>query len=189
VRQVVRRFAYGVIVGGAIGIVLAIAIELAVRTSSGSVITPVFGLTAGVAGGLVLGFLEVLSVPNDPGLSRSPLTVLRADRSATLAATLVAIFVTSGAAGIAFGLVFGLTGGVEFGRAVGLAAGLAVGLGGGLGGAWGRFAVARVPLALTGHAPWRLMNFLEDAHRRGVLRQAGGIYQFRHARAGSAGSP
>lgn len=28
--------------------------------------------------------------------------------------------------------------------------------------------------------PLRLMSFLEDAHRRGVLRQAGGVYQFRH---------
>jgi hypothetical protein len=26
-----------------------------------------------------------------------------------------------------------------------------------------------------------LNRFLEDAHRRGVLRQAGALYQFRHA--------
>jgi hypothetical protein len=26
------------------------------------------------------------------------------------------------------------------------------------------------------------MEFLADAHRRGVLRQVGGVYQFRHAR-------
>lgn len=26
------------------------------------------------------------------------------------------------------------------------------------------------------------MRFLEDAHRRGVLRQSGATYQFRHAR-------
>jgi hypothetical protein len=26
------------------------------------------------------------------------------------------------------------------------------------------------------------MTFLGDAHRRGVLRQAGAVYQFRHAR-------
>ncbi|MFI6358668.1 hypothetical protein ACIBJF_40075 [Streptomyces sp. NPDC050743] len=26
------------------------------------------------------------------------------------------------------------------------------------------------------------MAFLDDAHRRGVLRQAGAVYQFRHAR-------
>jgi hypothetical protein len=28
--------------------------------------------------------------------------------------------------------------------------------------------------------PWRLMAFLADAHRRGVLRQVGSVYQFRH---------
>ena len=28
--------------------------------------------------------------------------------------------------------------------------------------------------------PWQLMSFLADAHRRGVLRQAGAVYQFRH---------
>jgi len=28
--------------------------------------------------------------------------------------------------------------------------------------------------------PWSLMGFLADAHQRGVLRQAGAVYQFRH---------
>jgi hypothetical protein len=37
-------------------------------------------------------------------------------------------------------------------------------------------------LALRGRLPWRLMRFLADAHvHRGVLRQAGAFYQFRHA--------
>ncbi len=48
--------------------------------------------------------------------------------------------------------------------------------------AWGRFALARAHLAATGKLPWRLMAFLREAHRRGVLRQAGPVYQFRHAR-------
>ncbi|NEB95161.1 hypothetical protein [Streptomyces bauhiniae] len=48
--------------------------------------------------------------------------------------------------------------------------------------AWGRFAVARVWLALTGRLPWRLMAFLEDAHRRGVLRRSGACFEFRHLR-------
>ncbi|WP_433613043.1 NACHT domain-containing protein [Dactylosporangium sp. CA-139114] len=34
---------------------------------------------------------------------------------------------------------------------------------------------------LRGRLPRHLMAFLEDAHRRGVLRQTGAIYQFRHA--------
>jgi hypothetical protein len=36
-------------------------------------------------------------------------------------------------------------------------------------------------LSWRSRLPLRLMSFLEEAHRRGVLRQAGGVYQFRHA--------
>ncbi|MFD8079211.1 NACHT domain-containing protein [Streptomyces sp. NPDC059718] len=48
--------------------------------------------------------------------------------------------------------------------------------------AWGWLLTTRLWLCLTGRLPWRLMAFLDDAHRRGVLRQAGAVYQFRHAR-------
>jgi Protein kinase domain len=48
--------------------------------------------------------------------------------------------------------------------------------------AWGTYTVNRTWLALRGHLPWHLMAFLTDANRRGVLRQSGGVYQFRHAR-------
>jgi hypothetical protein len=47
--------------------------------------------------------------------------------------------------------------------------------------AWGRFVLVRCWLALRRRLPWRLMSFLTDAHKqRGVLRQAGAVYQFRH---------
>jgi hypothetical protein len=46
--------------------------------------------------------------------------------------------------------------------------------------AWGWYTLARSWLALRGRLPWRLMSFLDDAHRRGVLRQSGAVYQFRH---------
>ena len=47
--------------------------------------------------------------------------------------------------------------------------------------AWGAFTVTRWKLALTGKTPRDLMAFLADAHeRRGVLRQVGAAYQFRH---------
>ncbi|MFD7135301.1 DUF3060 domain-containing protein [Streptomyces sp. NPDC059894] len=48
--------------------------------------------------------------------------------------------------------------------------------------AWWGFTSTRVALALSGRLPWALGSFLEDAHRRGVLRQAGGVHAFRHAR-------
>ena len=36
-------------------------------------------------------------------------------------------------------------------------------------------------LAMRRQAPLHLMGFLDDAYRRGILRQVGGVYQFRHA--------
>jgi hypothetical protein len=42
--------------------------------------------------------------------------------------------------------------------------------------------LVRLWLPLTGQLPWRVMGFLEEAHRRGILRQVGAVYQFRHAR-------
>jgi hypothetical protein len=48
--------------------------------------------------------------------------------------------------------------------------------------AWWVFVCTRLWLAARGDLPLRLMAFLDDAHQRGVLRQAGAVYQFRHAR-------
>jgi hypothetical protein len=45
---------------------------------------------------------------------------------------------------------------------------------------WGAFNVARVWLATEGRIPWRLLAFLEDAKDRGILRQIGSVYKFRH---------
>ncbi|TXS35124.1 NACHT domain-containing protein [Streptomyces sp. uw30] len=48
--------------------------------------------------------------------------------------------------------------------------------------AWGRLLTVRVWFGITGRLPWRLLTFLKDAHARGVLRQTGALYQFRHLR-------
>ncbi|MFC4065899.1 NACHT domain-containing protein [Actinoplanes subglobosus] len=65
---------------------------------------------------------------------------------------------------------------------VGLVTGLGIGLTISLArSAWGVYLLTRYYLAITGRLPWRLLPFLSEAHqRRGVLRQAGPIYQFRH---------
>jgi hypothetical protein len=41
---------------------------------------------------------------------------------------------------------------------------------------------ARIWLGCRRQLPWRTMTFLIDAHKRGVLRQVGTVYQFRHIR-------
>ncbi|BFU45330.1 NACHT domain-containing protein [Krasilnikovia sp. MM14-A1004] len=47
---------------------------------------------------------------------------------------------------------------------------------------WGQWLMARVVLAAAGRLPWRLVHFLADAADRGVLREAGPFYRFRHFR-------
>jgi hypothetical protein len=42
--------------------------------------------------------------------------------------------------------------------------------------------LAAAQLAKRWHTPLYLMNFLDDAHERNVLRTVGPVYQFRHAR-------
>ncbi|HKS45793.1 MAG TPA: BTAD domain-containing putative transcriptional regulator [Amycolatopsis sp.] len=71
-------------------------------------------------------------------------------------------------------LSLGLTAGAVFGLAIGLTTALSR--------SWGVHLLSRAWLALRGQTPMRLNRFLEDAHRRGVLRQTGALYQFRHAR-------
>jgi hypothetical protein len=65
---------------------------------------------------------------------------------------------------------------------VGFASGIAVALLANPRSSWLSYLAAHSYLAARGRMPWRLMRFLDDAHERGVLRRAGGLYQFRHAR-------
>ncbi|MEV1083739.1 hypothetical protein AB0I98_36940 [Streptomyces sp. NPDC050211] len=46
--------------------------------------------------------------------------------------------------------------------------------------AWVHFLIAQAWLAAHGETPWRLMDFLDDAYDKNVLRQFGDRYQFRH---------
>ncbi|MGV9387370.1 tetratricopeptide repeat protein [Nonomuraea sp. NPDC003707] len=62
-------------------------------------------------------------------------------------------------------------GALVYGANAGLAAGW---------GTWVRYRLIHLSLALRGLLPWRLWRFLNDAHRRGILRQAGTVWQFRH---------
>jgi DNA-binding SARP family transcriptional activator len=92
--------------------------------------------------------------------------------------------------GVAYGLAAAAAGGLVFphastflkGLLAGTVFGIAVGVAIFLSRAWGSFVLTRAWLAMRGRTPLRLMRFLADAHRRAVLRQAGGVYQFRHAR-------
>src|SRR5262249_22653871 len=73
-----------------------------------------------------------------------------------------------------------LSGALRAGLEEGLFSGLIFGL---VGSAWVRwFVLIRLWLPTFRRLPWRMTGFLDDAHQRGVLRQVGAVYQFRHAR-------
>jgi hypothetical protein len=136
-------------------------------------------LGLGLAVGLPLALLDALQSPVDDALAVTPRSILRSDRTVAIVVGLVGWLVGWLVAGLGSVPTLGLGLGIVFGLVVGLALGLALMLGGT---SWGQFTVARVWLAIRGQLPLRLMGFLDDAHRREVLRQAGAVYQFRHAR-------
>jgi hypothetical protein len=110
--------------------------------------------------------------------------------AAGLASAFLGRYLLGNVGAVTYGIAGALVGGQVFPRAtsitsaviVGTLFGLAVALTFGLARAWGSFVAVRGWLAARGDLPPRLMRFLDDAHRRGVLRQVGALYQFRHAR-------
>jgi hypothetical protein len=130
----------------------------------------VFGLTGAILGGI--GFW--IYRPVDLGFARSPQSTFRDDRATSIT--------TGIAGGLIGGIVIGLfpvDGSFLYAAIVGPTIGFLVMY---ADGAWGNVLRIRLWLAIMGKIPWRLMVFLDDAHRRGVLRQAGAVYQFRHIR-------
>ena len=77
----------------------------------------------------------------------------------------------------------GLAYGLEAGLVAGIGAALGVGFGVALtyAATWDA-SLAFAQLAIGQRTPFRLMQFMEDARQRSVLRAVGPIYQFRHAR-------
>jgi hypothetical protein len=137
------------------------------------------GFVAGVVFGVLGGFLVGLfSEPAGLAVAPDPQAVYARDRATYWTFGLV----WGLGVGLGVGLLSGLLFGLGFGFGVGLVLGLMVGLLGPI--SWTAFvpfAIARFWQALGRHIPWRLMSFLADAHqKRGVLRQAGAVYQFRH---------
>jgi hypothetical protein len=102
------------------------------------------------SGGLAVG---LTGVPLDVAEAIDSRVVLARDRQ-------VMLFLTLGAR-------------LGAGPAVGLVAGLAKTR-------WTSYTLARGWLAFRHQLSWPLMDFLADAHNRGVLRQAGATHQFRH---------
>ncbi|HEV7652640.1 MAG TPA: helix-turn-helix domain-containing protein [Actinophytocola sp.] len=140
------------------------------------------GAGMGVVTGLGWGLLAGLEAPVDIRSAVGPSDLLRTNR-ATVVFEFVGLGVVLGLAHLLMlTLVFGhvdpaaLPLDLALGPVIGLAIGTCLT-------AWGQWLTfARVWLPLTGRLPWSVAAFLDDACRRGVLRQVGAVYQFRHAR-------
>ncbi|TDD87307.1 NACHT domain-containing protein [Actinomadura rubrisoli] len=143
------------------------------------------GFAFGLVGGLTIGVLRWVETSAQAEHATTPMSSWRADRTLNL----LRIATNGLAGGLTGGLVIGLAAGLAFGLAAELAFGLAGGLTFGLGArlafgthrAWLAYLVATRRLAKAGLLPRRLMPFLDDCHRLGLLRAVGPIYQFRHA--------
>jgi hypothetical protein len=160
----------------AVGLAGGLTVGLTVGLAGGFVFGPAFGLASGFAGGLAGGFAGALAVGLEAPTKSSDVVSasqsLATDRRNAIRKALTFVLAVGLAGGLGIGPAFGLAGG--------LMAGLLVGLGTS---AWGHWLIlVRVWLPLTGRLPWPVNAFLTDAYHRGVLRQTGAVYQFRHGR-------
>ncbi|TMR99798.1 NACHT domain-containing protein [Nonomuraea basaltis] len=159
---------------------------------------PATGAPTYVAAGLVLGFLVgilyafvnavvyVFSGPNDRSSAVSTWDLLSTDRGVTLFRVgmvgFTVLLVNFILVGKQYGDVLGNTF-VRQGLLYGFLYGSFAALTRLFLSAWGGWLLfARLWLPLSGRLPWRPKLFLDDAHDRGVLRQSGAVYQFRHVR-------
>jgi transcriptional regulator with XRE-family HTH domain len=189
-RQLRARFGSRFMVGLAGGVCVGLMLGLANAAGHNPMGLVGFGFLGGLATGAVMGTLTGLAwglmagleAPVDIRSAVGPGDLLRTNR-----ATAVVEFLGLGLVlGLAHLLMItlalgyldpaGLALDLMLGAVIGLAIGTCLT-------AWGEWLViARIWLPLTGRLPWSVAAFLDDACRRGVLRQVGAVYQFRHAR-------
>ena len=169
-----RHLAIGLATGVGVGVV------------AGALVGSEFGLLIGVLVGLTLGLIDGLNVwldvSTDVTCALSPRSTRNAERTAAVARSVAVGVAIAATSGVAFGLAYGTRSAIFHALVFGVGFGLADRYMGLSASVWGRYFVAKAWLALSGHLPWRLMAFLDDAYRHGLLRRVGAAYQFRHAR-------
>jgi hypothetical protein len=144
-------------------------------------------LALGPAIGLALSLRQLFDTSSDVAAAVSPASVLHDDAMAAVVQGSMGLIGVGLGAGIAVYVTigFGAATGIAIGVAYGLAYGVTLAIGYRSSGlttpAYATFIIARTWLSVQRKLPWSIMPFLEDAHRLGVLRQQGAVYQFRHS--------
>ncbi|MFE2297726.1 NACHT domain-containing protein [Streptomyces sp. NPDC059445] len=139
------------------------------------------GLGLGLVSGLAAGFHAWMVSPIDTARAAGPQATLRFDRIAVITRGVTLVAFGFGAAELAAAFQAAMYQQYDS-LGVALLSWLLVGPFAVFISAWGWLLVTRLWMCGNGRLPWRLMAFLEEAHQRGVLRQAGATYEFRHAR-------
>lgn len=174
--RLLSRFTPGFAIGFAYGLILG-AVD---AVPNGFVTALATGLGLGLAAWLAIGLTDWAETPLSDERAQTPIITFRHD--------LQLISIKSLVTGIAIGLAFGIsftfmdTNALVGGLAMGLFGTVAIALGVGLHQASGRYLITVSVLRIQQKTPLRLLSFLNDAHRLGILRQTGPTYQFRHAK-------
>jgi hypothetical protein len=154
---------------------LLLSIVIAVAVTRWSTEMLLSGLLAAVTGGVGIALTGLLNGPIETIRAQDPERVLAADRTVAAATAIFAGFT----AFVTIVRVSGLWPALVATTAAAIAA--AIGMS-----SWGWFLLARLYFWSIfwsrRRLPAALMTFLSDAHLRGVLRQSGTVYQFRHRR-------
>jgi len=151
----------------------------------------VFGLVIGIFGShrvalvivLVFGPLlgGITAVSGDITAVMSPRAALARDRRTALLLIASFGFLVGIAGMLVLGAALRFAGTPRTHLVIALVFGLAVGFWvSAAQTAWPGYTLNKGRMALRHQLPWSLMSFLADAHQRGVLRQVGTVYQFRH---------
>jgi MFS family permease len=187
-RLTIGYIAVGLTAGLVFGLVFGLAGQLVFGFTAGLAPWLMGGAAAGPASGLMSGLTQALSTSLPADKLVTPIDSWQGNRRLVIALGLVAGTAVGVIAGLTFGVAIGAVAGMTVGITAGLAFGLLTGITAGLTGAATNVDfflpahTAFVLLRRAGRGPARMMDFLEDARRRGVLRTAGPVYQFRHAR-------
>jgi NACHT domain len=155
----------GITAGITAALAIGLAAGLAAGRPGGLIAGPVAGVVFMIGSWVWIGAYESA----DSEMAVDPQSLLSDDRRGCLVVGITA--------GVAFGVIFGLALGLKVGALAVVSLSIAVSLVVSL---WGTFMVARLWLAARCGLPLNIMSFLLEAHARGVLRQNGPHYQFRH---------
>ncbi|MER5942496.1 NACHT domain-containing protein [Streptomyces sp. NPDC001928] len=159
-----------VLVVGIIPVAGAVIANVATARMSWDAVGAIIAVFSTVLVGLV-------AAPVEAEQAVDPWRLLRSDRSSALTQGCLIGFAAGLLATTAAWTTLPTAGTVAMGAAFGISSGLVWSI---AGSAWGRLALVRLYWWATGRLPLRLMTFLADAHHRGILRQVGASYQFRH---------